>query len=122
MKDLIYIKHPIQKLNVTQSERLAGIKDPADLAESAYLFNVGNATYRYYELGKSQELTPELHAMWLEGLEEPMKSNFTKNGFEKNRGVLSFIRFVNEMADIGMDEYVMKMLNEEHRQRWKDEI
>lgn len=120
-EDPIYVKHPDDNCNKSQREFLSAITDPMQLELHAYLFNMGNATYRYHSLAKKQEPTPELHEMWLEGLEEPMKSDFTKRGFEQNRSVLPFTRFVMEMADVGMGEFVMKLLNEQDRETYRKE-
>lgn len=118
MKDLIYIKHPSEDRNIAQVQMLSGIDDPTQLAEFVYLFNYGNATFLYHQQALSLELTPELHETWLGGLKEPMKSDFAKQGFEKNKNNLSFTRFVMEMADVGMDDFVTNLLNEEHRRQY----
>lgn len=120
MKDPIYIKHPVEKCNETQTKFIAGIENPDELAYHVLMFNFGNAAYRYHELGKSQELTPELYEMWLDGLREPMRSNMAKLGFEENKRTLAFTRFANEMADVGLDEFVMNLLNEEHGRKYQE--
>lgn len=117
MKDPIYIKHPLEECNQAQAKMLTSVNDTTLLAEHIYLFNFGNATYLYHNQARSQELTPELHEIWLSGLAEPMKTAFSKMGFENNKTNLSFTRFVMEMADVGMDEFVMNLLNEEHKLR-----
>lgn len=118
MQDPIYIKHPLEECNISQANFLSEVNSPKLLTEHIYLFNYGNATYQYHNQVQSQELTLELHETWLSGLQEPMRSDFSKQGFENNKTNLSFTRFVMEMADVGMDEFILNLLNDEHKRRF----
>lgn len=120
MEDFIYVKYPEGKYNAIQALRLAGIDNPKELAKEAFLLNHGNAVMRYHKLSESLGITPELHSMWLEGLSEPMKGNFAKLGFEENKRTLAFTRFVNEMSDIGLEEFILNLLNEEDGKLYKE--
>ena len=45
---------------------------------------------------------------WINSLEEPIKSNFKAEGIEKCKGVLNFQRFVLELRDFGLEEFIKK--------------
>jgi len=103
--DSIYIKHPIEKYNQQQMDFLEKCPD-SKRAEHALLFNFGNATYRYHQI----EPTPEEFEYWLEGLPDPLRKSFQKEGFENSKTALPFLRFAQELRDLGMDEYIKNVL------------
>lgn len=51
---------------------------------------------------------------WIEGLEEPMKSDFRKKGFGTAKTVLSFRRYYQEKNDYGMRDFMRDNLSKEY--------
>lgn len=45
---------------------------------------------------------------WLDGLDGPFKKEMKELGYERCKSILSFTRFVREVNDIGMEEFVKK--------------
>lgn len=70
------------------------------------MFKVGNATYRYHQQAKKFPMTEEIWKQWIEGLQEPVKSGMQAKGFEECKTVLAFTRYVNELNDLGLDQYL----------------
>ncbi len=103
--DSIYIKHPIDKYNQSQQIVLENC-DESERQEKALFFNYGNAAYRYYQI----EPTEEEFKDWLECLPGEMRERFKRDGFVKSKTALPFLRFAQELRDIGMDEYLKKLL------------
>jgi myosin-crossreactive antigen len=82
------------------------------------LLRIGQATTGYYKQLNSKELTEEDFKLWIDSLEEPMKGAFNKKGLKECRGVLNFQRFILELQDIGLDEYLKNNLTEEDFSYW----
>jgi hypothetical protein len=106
--DMIYIKHPIEKYNQSQKALLEKCSESERL-QQALLFNHGNAAYRYYQIEPTQEEFKD----WLVGLPENIRKKFEEDGFESSKNVLPFLRFAQELRDVGMDEYLKKLLTPE---------
>ena len=77
------------------------------------LLRIGRITTGYYKQLNTQELTEKDFKLWIESLEEPMRGVFNKKGLEDCRGVLNFQRFILELQDKGLDEYLKNNLTEE---------
>lgn len=82
------------------------------------LLRIGNACNNYYRQLKAKELTEEEFKLWIESLEEPMKSSFKDKGLDSCRGVLNFQRFILELQDKGLDEYLKINLTVEDYSYW----
>jgi len=82
------------------------------------LLRIGRATTDYYKQLNRNELTEEDFKQWIESLEEPMRSSFKNKGLDNCRGVLNFQRFILELQDIGLDEYLKNNLTEEDFSYW----
>ena len=106
----IYIEHPEASIRQRQEQFLAGcLQDQR--AYHTLLFNHGNASVRYYSRAKGgDEKTWEI---WLEGLDKNVREGFKQMGYEKGKTALPFLRFVNELNDLGYDEYIRKLLRPE---------
>ena len=50
---------------------------------------------------------------WIDGLQEPMKGDFKKKGFEAAKTVLSFSRYYQEKNDYGMRDFMRDNLSKE---------
>lgn len=82
------------------------------------LLRIGKITTDYYKQINRDELTEDSFTLWIESLEEPMRSNFKNKGLDNCRGVLNFQRFILELQDIGLDEYLKNNLTEEDFNYW----
>lgn len=79
----------------------------------------GRVCTDYYDLPECIP-TRENFELWILSLEEPMKSDFRKKGYELCKGVLNYRRFILEMSDIGMDEYLRYHLSSEDYEYMKN--
>lgn len=77
-----------------------------------------NAAQEYYSLAADNP-SPFEYEMWLESLEEPMKNECKRLGFEKCKAKLNFKRFYLELHDIGMDDFMRKNLTLNDYTYWK---
>ncbi len=77
------------------------------------LLRIGQATMSYYKQLNALELTETDFKQWIKSLQEPMKEAFSKKGLRECRGVLNFQRFILELQDKGLDEYLKRELSKE---------
>lgn len=86
--------------------------------EKDQLLRIGQVAAGYYS---QIETKPEPHHFddWINSLQEPLRSVYRKNGFEAGRGTLNFRRFVAELNDEGMAEYMLRHLAEEDYRAWQ---
>ncbi len=77
------------------------------------LLRIGRATTDYYKQLNRNGLTEEDFKLWIESLKEPMRSSFKNKGLDNCRGVLNFQRFILELQDKGLDEYLKNNLTDE---------
>jgi hypothetical protein len=82
---------------------------------------ISRATSAYYSQLKSKELTEEDFRLWIESLSEPMRTSFKNKGLNSCRGVLNFQRFILELQDNGLEEYLKNELKEEDYNYWRDQ-
>ncbi len=82
------------------------------------LLRIGRVTTEYYRQLNSGELTEEEFKLWIESLEEPMRGAFNKKGLQDCKGVLNFQRFILELRDKGLEEYLKANLTEEELSYW----
>ncbi len=108
------MEHPDPKCRKNQEDFLEKCS-PDQREYHARFFRIGNATYRYHQLVLSDnDNIPEPYFVeWLNGLQEPIRRDMEKRGFEACKSVLSFTRYVNERRDIGMDDFLKENLSEE---------
>ena|SRR5690554_3805872 len=112
----IKVKHPLKEKNRNQEEFIKNLKDEPDKEFHSLLFSYGNATYLYHNL--PYEATEQDYNEWLEGLNEPIKSDMKDKGFEACKSILSFTRYVREKNDIGLEEFVKKQMGENDYQKF----
>lgn len=72
---------------------------------------VSKIVVKYYKEAPV-ELTESLFKEWIQALDEPMKSSFLKEGFEKAKTALPFLRFALELNDFGLRDYMRDHLGE----------
>jgi arsenate reductase-like glutaredoxin family protein len=82
------------------------------------LLRIGRVTTEYYNQLNSKKLTEEEFKLWIESLEEPMRGVFNKKGLQECKGVLNFQRFILELRDKGLEEYLKENLTEEELSYW----
>jgi hypothetical protein len=85
------------------------------------LQTINKTVLDYYSQLKSKELTEEDFNLWIDSLPEPMKSAFKSKGLNQCRGVLNFQRFILELQDNGLEEYLKNELKEEDYSYWRDQ-
>jgi hypothetical protein len=85
------------------------------------LQRINKAVLSYYSQVKSRELTEEDFSLWIESLADPMKTGFKSKGLNECRGVLNFQRFILELQDNGLEEYLKNELKEEDYNYWRDQ-
>ncbi len=108
---MIHVKHPAEECNRNQEALLASCP-PEERRTHELMLSYGNATYRYHNEARKFEPTEQDWAEWLEGLAEPMHTASRGMGFAACRTILSFTRYVMEKNDVGMDEYVRRLMGE----------
>ena len=82
------------------------------------LLRIGNTCNDYYRQLNSKELTEEDFKLWIESLQEPMRGVFNSKGLDSCRGVLNFQRFILEIQDKGLEEYLKNNLTDEDYSYW----
>jgi hypothetical protein len=82
------------------------------------LLRIGQTTTSYYKQLNSKELTEEDFKLWIASLPEPMKSSFKDKGLDSCKGVLNFQRFILELQDKGLEEYLKNKLTVEDYSYW----
>lgn len=84
----------------------------------AYLERFGNVCTDYYSL---PHFIPTIQnfELWIDSLDEPMKSGFKAKDFFGCWGVLSYRRFVLELNGIRMEEYLRFNLSNEDYEIYK---
>jgi hypothetical protein len=80
---------------------------------------IGHVITSYYKQLNRDDLTENDFHEWIESLQEPMKSAFKNKGLDECRGVLNFQRFILELQDKGLQEYLKDRLTEEEFNYWK---
>lgn len=76
-----------------------------------------NAAQEYYSLANNPSRYE--YEMWLESLEEPMKTDDNRLGRKYCQAKLNFKRFVLELRDIGMDTFMKEKLSGTDYAFWK---
>ena len=83
----------------------------------AALDRAAKACISYYQLPECIP-TKQNFDLWIETLTEPIKSNFKKMGIEGCQGIFNYRRFILELADIGMENYMREHLSSEDYDFW----
>jgi hypothetical protein len=74
---------------------------------------INTALYSYYTLLEVNTITEDEYKLWIESLEEPIKKHFSSKSLELNKGVLNLQRFILELRDISLEEFMRDKLTEE---------
>ena len=75
-------------------------------------------TTSYYSQLSENDYTENNYKLWIESLKEPMKSHFKDKGFQNCKGVVNFQRFILELKDESLDEYIKQRLTNEEYIYW----
>lgn len=116
---MIKVKHPLEQCNKMQEEMLANTP-ASEKAFNELLFSYGNAAYQYHYNARDFKPTVEDYMEWLSGLEPGIKKGMEEKGFDGCLGVLSFTRYVNEKNEIGMDEYIKRLMGENESNSYRE--
>lgn len=86
------------------------------------IFSYGNASVLYYKEAK-MAISEESFKDYLSALREygdnKIADHFEAQGFEKSKGAIPYIRYVNEKQDIGMEEFIKEKLGEKLYNEYK---
>lgn len=114
---LLYVRHPFEQQHHNQMEALTNAAE-GFREELAQTFRFGNASYLYY-YEQDSDPTEEDYQEWLTGLPENIRALESKAGYAASMKSLSLRRHGLERRDLGMSEYLKKVLNhtdwEEHQ-------
>lgn len=108
------MQHPFQAQRDAQEKLLQSLPDE-DRPFHQRMFRIGNASFCYYH---NNDTTEEDYLSWLDGLQELMKSDMAKKGFEACRNILSLQRHSLELKDLGYDEFMKSNLSEDDYSWW----
>ena len=111
MKELLNPRHPLDKYHQMQLERLATLPEE-ERAEHAYLYRLGNASYRYQQQAVGQ-ISEADYRNWLEGLPANMRRAMQREGFEQCKTNLALRRHALERRDQGYDAFMQALLTPE---------
>jgi hypothetical protein len=112
-----YTTHPNPEQRESQAKFLAQ-QDESSREEHAFLFRVGNCTYRYYEITKDTEVTEQDWRMWLQSLAPRIREAMEVQGFKKCAYILDFRNFVLSKKDIPLDNFLRLHLSRKDFNRW----
>ena len=107
------MEHPNPECRKMQEEFLKKCTEK-EREQRARLFRIGNVSYRYHQLADVPQNRDSLKLYfneWLEGLHPDIATDMKKKGLEECKTSLSFTRYVNERAGIGMDEWMKENLS-----------
>jgi len=74
---------------------------------------INTALHSYYTLLDVNTITEDEYKLWIESLEEPIKKHFSSKSLELNKGVLNLQRFILELRDVSLEEFMRDKLTEE---------
>jgi excisionase family DNA binding protein len=80
------------------------------------LIRIANITLDYYKLLNPVELTDEGFRLWKESLEESIINSFNTKGLKGSKEV--FQRFLSEIQDDRLEEFLLDKLTEEDYRYW----
>lgn len=110
MEELLNPQHPHAKYHAQQLQTLRELPE-GQREETARLFRLGNASYRYHQLAAAAEPTETDFEEWLTGLPDGMRRAMQREGFEQCRTSQSFTRYVLEKRDVGYDDFLKSILS-----------
>lgn len=71
----------------------------------------------YYQ---NTEPTKDDYEHWLSGLPENFKRAMIAKGYQECKSILALQRHALERRDVGMDEFIRTILNDEDFKAWQD--
>ena len=111
MEELLHPRHPLDQYHQSQLAFLATLP-PAQRADHARLFRLGNASYRYQQQAAG-EVTEDDFRDWLAGLPEKMRVVMARDGFEASKNSWPLRRHALERRDLGQDAFLQAILSPE---------
>ena len=86
------------------------------------LKELGEITRAYYSQTTEGDYTEETFKLWLDSLSPKIREYFKSKGLKECRGVLNYQRFVLELRDTGLDEYLKDKLTPDQYERYKSNM
>ena len=74
---------------------------------------INKALLSYYALLDVNTITEDEYKLWIESLQEPIKKHFSSKSLQLNKGVLNLQRFILELRDIPLEEFMRDVLTKE---------
>ena len=74
---------------------------------------INTTLYSYYTLLDVNTITEDEYKLWIESLEDPMKKHFSSKSLQLNKEVLNLQRFILELRDVSLEEFMRDKLTEE---------
>ncbi|MCB2380349.1 hypothetical protein LGH70_22345 [Hymenobacter sp. BT635] len=102
MEEMLQPRHPLDKQHQSQLQALQQLPE-SQRAETARLFRLGNATYRYQQLADG-DVTEEDYQHWLQGLPERFRQAMERDGFAGAKSSLALRRHALERRDVGWND------------------
>jgi hypothetical protein len=84
--------------------------------------NFDRAITDYYKQLDSYSISIEDFTLWIDSLQEPMKGHFKAKGIDNCRGVLSLQRFILELRDISLENFLKDRLTAEEFKAYKEAL
>lgn len=85
------------------------------------LIRIGRAVQGYYRQLDNAKPTDKDFKLWIESLEEPMRSSFKAKGLKGCKDVLNFQRFILRLQDKRLGDYLKTNLKEEDYKFWLEQ-
>jgi hypothetical protein len=82
--------------------------------------NFDQAITDYYKQLSSSTITQDEYKLWIDSLQEPMRGHFKDKGLDNCRGVLNLQRFIIELRDNPLEDYLRERLTEEEYKAYKE--
>lgn len=118
---MIKVKHPLETCNQQQNDFLISCPNEQRRYHEL-MFNYGNAVYQYHTKAEGYQPNEDDFNEWLDGLPEHIRNDMKNKGFESCKTVLPFTRYVNEKNDLGLEEFVIKLMGENLYKEYKDMV
>lgn len=119
LDELLHPRHPLDQCHQSQLESLA-LLTPTDRPAVAQLLRFGNAAYGYYHF-HDVEVTEVDYFEWLAGLPPRPQATLRALGFEENKRALPLRRYVLEKNDVGLSEYLQRVLSADDWQAYQQQ-
>src|ERR1035437_5670970 len=88
----------------------------------SYMAYIGEIVIAYFNQVSPFNPTKNEFNLWIDSLHDPYKSFFTKKGLKNCLDQMNFLRFVLELRDYGMDDFMKTHLTDEDYKFWNFDL